>query len=75
MGFSVPIDRWLRGQLRPWADELLSEQDLSESRLLAVAPVRAMWTGFLAQRGVSGLAFWAILNLLAWQRYWRPKVH
>jgi len=74
MGFSVPIDRWLRGPLRAWADELFSESNLAASGLLAVGPTRALWTGFLAGRGASGLALWATANLLAWQRHWKPTV-
>lgn len=72
MGFSVPIDRWLRGALRGWAEDLLTPESLAASGALEVGAVRAAWDGF--QRGdgrVSGMAIWSLVNFQAWQRRWR----
>ncbi len=66
MGFKVPIDAWLRGPLREWAEELLSERKLREQGLLDVAMVRKVWNGSLAGRGASHDHLWAVLMLEAW---------
>ncbi len=72
MGFSVPIDPWLRGTLRPWAEELLAPDALARSGALEVEPVRRAWQGFLRDDGsVSGLAIWALVNFQAWSRRWQ----
>jgi len=73
MGFSVPIDRWLRGPLRAWAEDLLSPDSLRASGLVAIEPTRTLWQDFDRGRA-SGLGMWAVLNLLAWQRRWQPTV-
>jgi asparagine synthase (glutamine-hydrolysing) len=71
MGFSVPIDRWLRGPLRRWAEELLSEEALRRSGAIEPAVARARWTGFLRGDGrVSAMGVWALLNFQAWQQRW-----
>lgn len=71
MGFSVPIDRWLRGALKPWAEELLSEAALQRSGALHVATARAAWAGFLRGDGrVTGDAIWALVNFQAWSARW-----
>jgi asparagine synthase (glutamine-hydrolysing) len=71
MGFSVPIDRWLRGALRPWAEDLLTPEAIAASGALEVSAVRAAWMSFLRGDGdVSGLGIWALLNFQAWHRRW-----
>ena len=72
MGFSVPIDRWLRGSLREWADDLLSPESLAASGALDVGVARRAWFDFLHGNGrVSGMAIWALVNFQAWHRRWR----
>ena len=71
MGFSVPIDRWLRGPLRHWAEALLSDSALRRSGVIEPAVARARWEGFLRHDGrVSGMGIWALLNFQAWQQRW-----
>jgi asparagine synthase (glutamine-hydrolysing) len=72
MGFSVPIDDWLRGPLRPWAEDLLADSKLAIDGLLTPDPVRHTWREFLAGRGSAGLALWAVLVFQAWRDRWRP---
>ena len=48
MGFGIPLGAWLRGTLRPWAEELLDAGRLERQGILAPAPVRALWRRHLS---------------------------
>jgi len=74
MGFSVPVDDWLRGPLRAWAEELLEDSRLEADGLLTAMPVRNTWREHLAGRRSAGLALWAVLVFQAWRDRWRPTV-
>jgi len=66
MGFKVPIDTWLTGPLRPWAEELLAEKRLREQELLDVAQVRTVWQNLVDGRARQQDHVWAVLMLQAW---------
>jgi asparagine synthase (glutamine-hydrolysing) len=65
-GFAVPIGEWLRGPLRPWAEELLDESRLREGGHFRPGPVRARWRDHLSGRGDNTAAIWFVLMFQAW---------
>ena len=69
-GFEPPIGVWLRGPLRDWAEDLLSEGALKEGNFIKSAPVRAIWREHLS--GVRDWRFelWNVLMFQAWRRSW-----
>ena len=68
-GFSVPIDEWLRGPLREWADDLLSQHSLESSELLEPGPILREWEAVKSGKG-SGISIWTILMFQAWRSEW-----
>jgi asparagine synthase (glutamine-hydrolysing) len=70
MGFSVPIDRWLRGPLRAWANGLLSPEELGRGGLLAPRAVVGAWRELQDGRRPAGAALWAVIMFQAWRARW-----
>jgi asparagine synthase (glutamine-hydrolysing) len=69
-GFAIPIGTWLRGPLRDWADELLSERALAEQPALDSAAIRARWAEHLAGTHDRTASLWGVLMFQAWAREW-----
>jgi asparagine synthase (glutamine-hydrolysing) len=65
-GFGVPINRWLRQDLREWAEDLLSPAGLGASGLLDVPTVRARWRDHLEGRSDQRYWLWNVLMFQAW---------
>jgi len=72
MGFGVPLGAWLRGPLRPWAEDLLDERRLLAGGLLEARPVRQAWKQHLSGRRDLGYELWDVLCLQAWLERWMP---
>lgn len=66
MGFSVPVEEWLRGPLRQWAEELLSAERLKRDAVLEVAPVRKLWMDFVAGKLRHDRVLWSLLMFQEW---------
>ncbi|MEP7284003.1 MAG: asparagine synthase C-terminal domain-containing protein, partial [Rubrivivax sp.] len=66
MGFGVPIDHWLRGPLRDWAESLLDAGRLRAEGYLAAEPIRATWQAHLDRTDDQQYALWNVLTFQAW---------
>lgn len=66
MGFGIPIDSWLRGPLRNWADGLLSEKRLREDGFFNVALIRKKWHEHLSGQKNWQYDLWSVLMFQAW---------
>ncbi len=71
-GFGVPLDSWLRGPLRDWAEGLLSRSRIEEEGFFAPAPVRLAWEKHLSGRRNYQHKLWAVLMFQAWCTGERP---
>ena len=69
-GFGVPLDAWLRGPLRDWAEDLLSESALRDGGLFEAPTVRHVWQEHVSGVRNCGYLLWDVLMAEAWRRRW-----
>ena len=67
-GFAVPIHAWLRGPLREWAGDLLSEQALRDQGTFDAALVGRWWREHHSGRRLRHHALWNVLMFQAWRQ-------
>jgi asparagine synthase (glutamine-hydrolysing) len=70
MGFGIPVGVWLRGPLRDWAEDILSEASLADGGFFDVKSVRGTWTEHLSGRRNMSHQLWSVLMFLSWRRKW-----
>jgi asparagine synthase (glutamine-hydrolysing) len=70
MGFNIPLGQWLRGPLRPWAEELLDPAQLQAQGILNPAPIRQKWLEHVSGKQNRAMQLWGILMFQAWQQQW-----
>ena len=65
-GFGIPIGQWLRGSLRPWAENLLDQNRLNSEGYFNPIPIREKWAEHLSGRRDHTASLWAVLMFQAW---------
>jgi asparagine synthase (glutamine-hydrolysing) len=70
-GFSVPVESWLAGPLRPWADDLLLGASPARDALFRPEELARSWRSFLGGHTELALGVWAVVMLEAWRRHWK----
>lgn len=69
MGFGVPLDSWLRGPLREWAQDLLDEELIIKQGYLVHSKVTRMWNEHLSGTKNWSGQLWSILMFQAWLEF------
>jgi asparagine synthase (glutamine-hydrolysing) len=67
-GFGVPVGEWIRGPLRPWAEELLDPAKMRADGYFDAGIVQSRWQQHLRRDSDSTPALWAIIMFNAWLR-------
>ena len=63
-GFGIPIDEWLRGPLRTWADDLLHSEPVR--RYLDIGQIEPVWRSHLSGQRNAAYELWDVLMFAAW---------
>jgi asparagine synthase (glutamine-hydrolysing) len=66
MGFAIPLADWLRGPLRPWAEDLLSSDRLKKGGYLNVGYIRNRWAQHLSGHHDAHRFLWSVLMFQGW---------
>jgi len=67
-GFAVPLARWLRGELKDWAGDLLASGGWRGSGLFDNPAVDRLWAQHHTGRRDHGQLLWSILMFESWRR-------
>jgi asparagine synthase (glutamine-hydrolysing) len=73
-GFAIPVGEWIKGPLRPWAEELIETTKLAEEGWFDPVIVQRRWQDHLSGRRDSTAALWAVLMFQAWLREQKPAI-
>ncbi|MDP3426360.1 MAG: asparagine synthase (glutamine-hydrolyzing), partial [Humidesulfovibrio sp.] len=66
MGFGVPLDAWLRGELKDWAQALIDPARLGREGYFQPAPVAKAWGEHQSGRFNRQYRLWPVLMFQSW---------
>ena len=67
-GFGIPLEHWLRGDLREWAEDLLEPSRMMQDGYLNPVPIQNAWKKHLSGQANRQYPLWPVLMFQAWLR-------
>jgi asparagine synthase (glutamine-hydrolysing) len=74
MGFGVPLDSWLRGPLKDWAQDLLCSSNNTSHALLDFEKIQTVWQKHINNEGNHAFLLWDALMFQTWINKWKPNL-
>ena len=65
-GFGIPLDAWLRGYLKEWAEDMLNKDSLKNDEFLNSKKIQTLWKQHQSKRYNHQSQLWAILMFQSW---------
>ena len=72
MGFGIPVNRWLRNELRPLLDEYLNPDRVRREGFLRPEGVGRVVSEHLSGRRDNQYRLWALLVFAMWSERYLP---
>lgn len=72
-GFNIPLDEWLRTDLKDWAHDLLDETALKQHAFMNHKQIKTMWNAHLNGKGNHAQNLWAVIMFQSWYKQWMNK--
>ena len=72
-GFGMPVAEWLKGPLRPMAEDLLAADTLRRDGLFSPRGVRRLLDDHYAGRRDNRKALWSLITFQLWMRTYGPN--
>ena len=70
MGFAIPIESWLKNELRDLLETYLSEEKIRETGFFNWKEIEQLKMSFLAGRKEFGVKIWYLISYLMWFEKW-----
>ncbi len=70
-GFSMPLNSWLKGPLKSWADDILNPSEIKNQGYINQNIVRQVWDDHIDGKMDNSNKLWTILMWQEWIRKWQ----
>lgn len=66
MGFAIPLDKWFRGTLKKWAEDMLDIKQERADWIFQPSNVKKLWDDHQSGKSNNSYKIWNILILKSW---------
>ena len=68
MGFSIPLAEWLRGPLKEWAYECISNNVLKNNELFNYKNINNIWENHINMKENNHIKIWQLIIYSSWHQ-------